>query len=47
MNRDWSVGKLLATSSAYWRGCSLQAGVRLGVFTALHEGPPASLPRAQ
>ncbi|MHB8810707.1 MAG: methyltransferase [Desulfobulbaceae bacterium] len=39
MNRDWSVGQLLATSSAYWRGCALQAGVRLGVFTALHEGP--------
>ena len=39
MNRDWSRGQLLATSSAYWRGCALQAGVRLGVFTALHEGP--------
>ena len=25
----------LATSSAYWIGCALQAGVRLGVFTAI------------
>jgi predicted O-methyltransferase YrrM len=38
MNRDWSRGQLLAASSAYWRGCALQAGVRLGVFTALAEG---------
>lgn len=38
MNRDWTPGQLLATSSAYWRGCTLQAGVRLGVFTALDEG---------
>ncbi|HBI14947.1 MAG TPA: SAM-dependent methyltransferase [Desulfobulbaceae bacterium] len=38
MNReDWSRGQLLAASSAYWRGCALQAGVRLEVFTALHE----------
>ena len=33
----WSVGGLLATSSAYWKGCTLQAGVRLGLFSALHD----------
>lgn len=38
MNREWTAGELLATSSAYWRGCALQAAVRLGVFTALHQG---------
>lgn len=38
MNREWSRGQLLATSSAYWRGCALQAGVRLGIFTVLDEG---------
>ena len=35
MKKNWSVGDLLSTSSAYWKGCALQAGVRLGVFTAL------------
>ena len=37
MKKDWSVGDLLSTSSAYWKGCALQAGVRLGVFSALHD----------
>ncbi|MDH3330324.1 MAG: methyltransferase [Desulfobulbaceae bacterium] len=37
MKKEWSVGELLATSSAYWKGCALQAGVRLGVFTAIHD----------
>ena len=37
MKKNWSVGDLLSTSSAYWKGCALQAGVRLGVFTALNE----------
>lgn len=31
----WTVGDLLDTSTAYWRGCTLQAGVRLGIFTLL------------
>ncbi len=35
MKKDWDVGELLSTSSSYWRGCSLQAGVRLGIFTAI------------
>lgn len=38
MKKEWSKGELLAASSAYWQGCALQAGVRLGVFTALHDG---------
>lgn len=37
MKKDWSIGDLLATSSAYWKGCALQAGVRLGVFTVIHD----------
>lgn len=38
MTKNWTVGDLLATSSAYWKGCTLQAGVRLGIFTILDEG---------
>ncbi len=37
MNKEWTMGDLLSTSSAYWRGCSLQAGVRLGIFTIIHD----------
>lgn len=37
MKKDWSIGDLLSTSSAYWRGCALQAGVRLEIFTVLHD----------
>lgn len=33
--KDWTLGNILATSSAYWQGCTLQAGVRLQLFTAL------------
>ena len=35
IKKDWDVGELLSTSSSYWRGCSLQAGVRLDIFTAI------------
>ncbi len=35
--KEWNTGELLSTSSAYWRDCALQAGVRLGVFTVLGE----------
>jgi SAM-dependent methyltransferase len=35
MSKKWTVGDLLSTSSAYWRGCALQAGVRLEIFTVL------------
>lgn len=31
----WHPGELLSCSSAYWRGCTLQTAVRLGVFTEL------------
>jgi precorrin-6B methylase 2 len=37
MTKKWTVGDLLSTSSAYWRGCALQAGVRLGIFTSIHD----------
>ncbi|MFH0782035.1 MAG: methyltransferase [Pseudomonadota bacterium] len=35
MTIEWSVGTLLGISSGYWRGCALQAGVRLKIFTVL------------
>ncbi|WP_028585894.1 methyltransferase [Desulfogranum mediterraneum] len=35
MSRNWDRAELLRTSSAYWRGCTLQAGVRLDIFTLL------------
>ncbi|GAB4335991.1 MAG: methyltransferase [Desulfobulbaceae bacterium] len=37
MKEKWRIGDLLATSSAYWRGCALQAGVRLELFSLLHD----------
>lgn len=33
MQNDWNVGELLSTSSAYWKGCTLQAAVRLDLFS--------------
>ena len=39
MKTVWHPGKLLSTSSAYWQGCTLQAGVRLRVFSELAAGP--------
>ena len=39
MKKEWTVGDLLSTSSAYWRGCTLQAGVRLGIFNVIHDQP--------
>lgn len=38
MENNWTIGALLQTSTAYWRSCALQAGVRLGVFTAIADG---------
>lgn len=35
----WHPGELLSTSSAYWRGCALQASVRLQLYTILANGP--------
>ncbi|MCF8057011.1 MAG: SAM-dependent methyltransferase [Desulfocapsa sp.] len=37
MTKKWTIGNLLSTSSAYWRGCALQAGVRLEIFTAIDD----------
>ena len=36
-DKDWTLGNILATSSVYWQGCTLQAGVRLELFTALEK----------
>jgi predicted O-methyltransferase YrrM len=38
MKREWNPGTLLTTSGAYWQGCTLQAAVRLKIFTALADG---------
>jgi hypothetical protein len=38
MVREWNVGTFLSVSSAYWRGCALQASVRLGLFTVIADG---------
>lgn len=35
---EWNVGQLLAVSSGYWRGCAIQAAVRLQFFTCLAHG---------
>ena len=37
MKKEWTVGDLLKTSNAYWQGCTLQAGVRLEIFTVINE----------
>ena len=37
MPKEWNIGELLSTSTAYWRGCALQAGVRLNIFSTLHD----------
>jgi hypothetical protein len=37
MTKEWTVGDLLKTSNAYWQGCTLQAGVRLEIFTVINE----------
>lgn len=34
----WHPGELLSCSSAYWRGCTLQSAVRLGLFSELAAG---------
>ena len=39
MVKDWNIGTLLSVSSGYWRGCALQAAVRLQIFTVLQNGP--------
>ncbi|MEA3467705.1 MAG: hypothetical protein U9R57_05700 [Thermodesulfobacteriota bacterium] len=36
IRKKWAVGDLLSTSTAYWRGCALQAGMRLDIFTLIH-----------
>jgi predicted O-methyltransferase YrrM len=35
MSVSWNPGGLISISSAYWRGCTLQAAVRLEIFTVL------------
>jgi hypothetical protein len=34
---DWDAGKILAVSSGYWRGCAIQAAVRLKFFSFISE----------
>ena len=37
MKKEWTVGDLLSTSSAYWQGCTLQAAVRLEIFNSISD----------
>ena len=37
MTKEWNIGKLLDVSSGYWQGCTVQAAVRLKIFTVLGE----------
>lgn len=39
MKQDWNVGMLLGVSTGYWRGCALQAAVRLKLFTVIGDTP--------
>ncbi|MCP4683514.1 MAG: methyltransferase domain-containing protein [Desulfobacterales bacterium] len=34
-NKGWTAGELLAMSSSYWQSCTLHAGVKLDLFTAI------------
>jgi len=45
MGKVWNPGMLLSISSGYWAGCTLQAAVRLKIFTNLSGGasPAAEL----
>lgn len=38
-DQQWTTGKLLGVSSGYWRSCTVQAGVRLGIFSLLGREP--------
>ena len=40
--REWSTGKPLAASSAYWRFCTVDAGVRPDLFSMLGTGDMAA-----
>ncbi len=33
MDTDWNIEKLLNVSNGYWKGCAVQAAVRLGIFS--------------
>lgn len=35
MDNFWNPGELLSISSSYWKGCTIQAAVRLEIFTLL------------
>ena len=37
MGKEWTIGELLGTSNAYWRGCALQAAVRLEIFSVIQD----------
>ena len=37
MNENWNPQRLLEISGAYWQGCTLQAAVRLDIFTHLSD----------
>ncbi|TKB08414.1 methyltransferase [Desulforhopalus sp. IMCC35007] len=42
MPQNWNVGTLLSISSGYWRGCTLQAAVRLRIFSLIGQEKAAA-----
>jgi DNA-binding transcriptional ArsR family regulator len=47
MPQNWNVGTLLSISSGYWRGCTLQAAVRLRIFSLLGQEKAAAVEIAE
>lgn len=41
-NTAWTLPELLKVSGSYWSACTLHAGVKLDLFTALNETPATS-----
>jgi predicted O-methyltransferase YrrM len=36
--QEWNIGRLLGTSSAYWRSSTIHAAVKLEIFTVIKDG---------
>jgi len=41
--QEWNVGRLLSTSSAYWRSSTIHAAVQLEIFTVIKDGKPTAV----
>ena len=36
--QDWNIGKILSTSSAYWKSSTVHAAVNLEIFSVIGDG---------